>query len=62
MGTGEVQLQLLNTLGQVVLKRTLQPRAGTVREQLDLTHLPTGVYSVRVFTKQGTVVKRLVRE
>lgn len=61
-GTGEIQLQLLNTLGQVVLKRTVQPRAGIVHEQLDLTHLPTGVYSVRLFTKQGIVVKRLVRE
>ncbi|WP_375437617.1 T9SS type A sorting domain-containing protein [uncultured Hymenobacter sp.] len=61
-GTGDVQVQLLNTLGQVMLKRTVQPRAGTVREQLDLTHLPTGVYSVCVFTNQGTIVKRLVRE
>jgi hypothetical protein len=57
-----VQLELLNTLGQVVLKRSAQPRAGILREQLDLTGLAAGVYSVRVFTPQGTVVKRLVRE
>jgi hypothetical protein len=62
MGTNSVQLELLNTLGQVVLKRSAQPRAGILREQLDLTGLAAGVYSVRVFTPQGTVVKRLVRE
>jgi len=53
---------VLNTLGQVVLKRSAQPRAGILREQLDLTSLAAGVYSVRVFTPQGTVVKRLTRE
>jgi hypothetical protein len=62
MGANSVQLELLNTLSQVVLKRSAQPRAGILREQLDLTGLATGVYSVRVFTPQGTVVKRLVRE
>ncbi len=61
-GSGDVQLQLLNALGQVVLERRTQARAGIVREQLDLTYLATGVYSVRVVTAQGTVVKRLTRE
>ncbi|MFD1872105.1 T9SS type A sorting domain-containing protein [Hymenobacter bucti] len=58
----EVRLELLNALGQVVLRRTAQPRAGILREQLDLTGLAAGVYSVRVFAPQGTVVKRLTRE
>ena len=61
-GAAPVQLELLNTLGQVVLKRSAQPRAGILREEFDLTGLAAGVYSVRVFTPQGTVVKRLVRE
>jgi hypothetical protein len=61
-GTGPVQLDVLNALGQVVLKRSAQPRAGILREQFDLTQLAVGVYSVRVLTPQGTVVKRLVRE
>jgi hypothetical protein len=61
-GTGSVQLEVLNTLGQVVLKRSAQPRAGILREELDLTNLAAGVYSVRVHTAQGTVVKRLTRE
>jgi hypothetical protein len=60
--SGSVQLEVLNTLGQVVLRRDVQPRAGLVREQLDLRSVASGVYSVRVFTPQGTVVKRLVRE
>jgi hypothetical protein len=61
-GTGSVQLEVLNTLGQVVLKRSAQPRAGILREELDLTNLASGMYSVRVLTAQGTVVKRLTRE
>ncbi len=61
-GPAPVQLELLNTLGQVVLKRSAQPRAGILREEFDLTNLASGVYSVRVLTAQGTVVKRLTRE
>lgn len=61
-GAAEVQLELLNALGQVVQQRRARPRAGILREQLDLTELATGVYSVRISTAQGTVVKRLVRE
>ncbi|RZK62745.1 MAG: T9SS type A sorting domain-containing protein, partial [Hymenobacter sp.] len=61
-GPAPVQLALLNTLGQVVLKRSAQPRAGILREELDLTNLATGVYSVRVLTAQGAVVKLLTRE
>ncbi|TVT38430.1 T9SS type A sorting domain-containing protein [Hymenobacter setariae] len=61
-GAGSVQVELINTLGQVVLKRSAQPRAGILREQFDLTGLAAGMYSVLVFTPQGTVVKRLTRE
>lgn len=58
-GTAPVQLELLNTLGQVMLKRSAPPRAGILREEFDLTNLATGVYSVRVRTSQSTVAKRL---
>ncbi|MDO7845128.1 T9SS type A sorting domain-containing protein [Hymenobacter sp. M29] len=58
-GTGAVQLEVLNALGQVLLKRSAQPRAGILREQLDLTGLATGVYSVRIFTAQGVLTRKL---
>ena len=67
---GEVQLSLpttlqsetlkaevLNALGQTVLTRTLP--AGALRT-LPLTGLPTGVYTVRIASSQGSISKRLI--
>jgi hypothetical protein len=67
---GEVQLSLpttlqsetlkaevLNALGQTVLTRTLP--AGALRT-LPLTGLPTGVYTVRIASNQGSISKRLI--
>ncbi|GAA3988196.1 T9SS type A sorting domain-containing protein [Hymenobacter antarcticus] len=59
---GGVPLDVLNTLGQPVLQRTSRPGAGLLSETLDLRGLPAGVYSVRLHTAEGTVVKRLVKE
>lgn len=61
-GPDEVRVELLNTLGQVVFNRGVLPRAGAVRLRLDLARLPAGVYSVRLSTKQGSAVKRLMHE
>ena len=57
-----MQLDVLNTLGQAVLQRTTRPGPGLLSEPLDLRGLPAGVYSVRLHTPEGTVVKRLVKE
>ena len=59
---GGVRVDVLNTLGQLLLQRTAWPGAGLVSETLDLRGLPAGVYSVRLHTPEGTVVKRLVKE
>ena len=59
---GGVQVDVLNTLGQSLLQRTTRPGAGLVSETLDLRGLPAGVYSVRLHTPEGTIVKRLVKE
>ncbi|UOQ54974.1 T9SS type A sorting domain-containing protein [Hymenobacter cellulosivorans] len=57
-----VQVELLNPLGQIVRKFALQPQAGVIREELNLSGLPAGVYSVRLLTADGTAIKRLVKE
>ena len=51
-----------NTLDQLLLQRTARPGPGLVSETLDLRGLPAGVYSVRLHTPEGTIVKRLVKE
>ena len=59
---GGVRVDVFNTLGQLLLQRTARPGAGLVSETLDLRGLPAGVYSVRLHTPEGTIVKRLVKE
>jgi len=57
--TQAFQLQLQNTLGQVVLEQTLPGKLAT---ELALPQLPAGVYNVRLTTSEGTVTKRLLLE
>lgn len=57
-----VAVDVVNTLGQVVLRTTAPPRQGTLAQTIDLSQLPSGIYSVRVHAQEGTVVKRLVKE
>ncbi|WP_159437438.1 T9SS type A sorting domain-containing protein [Hymenobacter daecheongensis] len=57
-----VQITVHNTLGQAVQELSGRPRRGVLRQQLDMSKLPVGVYSMRVRAAEGTVVKRLVRE
>ena len=59
---GPVQVELVNVLGQTVQTLPVRPHQGLISQVLDLRELPVGVYTVRVHTPEGTVVKRLVRE
>jgi hypothetical protein len=58
-GTGSSTVQLLNSLGQVVLTRTLAA-GGPDSIELPLVGLSAGIYVVRVTTAAGLVAKRLV--
>ncbi|TGE14824.1 T9SS type A sorting domain-containing protein [Hymenobacter elongatus] len=55
--TGEVR----NALGQLVQQFTARPQAGQLSTQLDLSSLQAGVYTVRLQTSAGSIVKRVVR-
>jgi len=59
---GAVQVDVVNTMGQVVLKTSATAVRGTLAQVLDLSSLPTGVYSVRLHAQEGTVVKRIVKQ
>ncbi len=59
-GATEVQVTLLNQLGQVVRQQTAPlPLSGTLLH-LALRNLATGVYAVRLQANGATVVRRLV--
>ncbi len=58
-GTGTSTVQLLNTLGQAVLTRTVAP-GGADAIELPLAGLAAGIYTVRATTAAGLVAKRLV--
>ncbi|TGE20266.1 T9SS type A sorting domain-containing protein [Hymenobacter aquaticus] len=55
--TGEVR----NALGQLVQHFSVQPQAGKLSTRLDVSNLPSGVYTVRLQTAEGAIVKRVVR-
>ncbi|UOQ97259.1 T9SS type A sorting domain-containing protein [Hymenobacter sp. 5317J-9] len=59
---GPVQVEVVNVLGQTVRQLSTRPKQGFLSETIDLNGLATGVYTVRIHTQEGTVVKRLVKE
>ncbi len=52
------KIEILNGYGQLVL--TKQPEQA--QATLSLSHLPEGLYFVRIYTADGIVVKRIVKE
>ena len=58
-GNSASTVQLLNTLGQVVLTKTVAPGSGLTVE-LPLAGIAAGIYTVRATTEAGLVAKRLV--
>ncbi|GAB2957354.1 hypothetical protein GCM10027048_24840 [Hymenobacter coalescens] len=57
-----INVELISNVGQVVRTFELQPKRGALHETLDLSSVPSGVYSLRLNTSEGTVVKRFVRQ
>jgi hypothetical protein len=57
-GTSASTIQLLNTLGQVVLTKTLAA-GGAPTVELSLNGIAPGIYTVRASTEAGLVAKRL---
>ncbi|GAB3838289.1 hypothetical protein GCM10028821_39700 [Hymenobacter jeollabukensis] len=60
--TGTVRAEVLNTVGQVVRTLSLPVRQGVITQELNLRELPTGVYTLRLHSNGGTVVRRLVKD
>lgn len=60
-GTAEATGEVRNALGQLVQQFTARPQQGQLRAQLDLSNLKAGIYTVRLQTSAGSLVKRVVR-
>ena len=56
------RLVLCNALGQAVHTALAPVRGGALSATLDVGDLPPGVYALRVTTREGTALHRLVRE
>ena len=56
------QLAVLDALGRVVRAETLPATAGTATHALDLSHMASGVYLLRLTNADGVETRRLVRE
>ncbi|KAA9332144.1 T9SS type A sorting domain-containing protein [Hymenobacter busanensis] len=59
---GPVPAEVLNTVGQVVATLALRPQQGTIRQELNLAGLTNGLYTVRLHTADGTLVRRVVKQ
>lgn len=55
---GMQSVQLINLMGQVIYTQ----KASASNVELDLQHVPSGVYFVRINTAHGSIVKKLVRK
>ncbi|WP_246168942.1 T9SS type A sorting domain-containing protein [Rudanella paleaurantiibacter] len=58
---GEVQLQVVNLLGQVVAEKAVRARTGVNKHLLKLNQLPIGIYIVQVSNGQGRAETRLIK-
>ncbi|MBJ6145063.1 endo-1,4-beta-xylanase [Hymenobacter sp. BT559] len=61
LGQQAIEAQVLNALGQPVFHQTLAPSATATRP-LALPVLAPGIYTVRLQTNAGTIIKRLTIE
>ncbi|MCB2378951.1 T9SS type A sorting domain-containing protein [Hymenobacter sp. BT635] len=57
-----VPVEILNTLGQVVKRGEAQVQQGRLTATLEVGTLAAGVYTVRLLTPQGVVLRQLVRQ
>ena len=60
---GMYRVELLNSAGQVVLRRNIQHAGGSLSQKLDLERkLPAGIYQLRITGKESrTVIKLLTK-
>ena len=60
---GMYRLELVNSAGQVVLRRNIQHAGGSLNQKLDLERrLPAGVYQLRITGKDTRTIIKLLNK
>ena len=58
----ELELELLNVIGQAVYKESLGKVSGVYQKQLDLKALAKGIYTLQLISEEGTVTRKIILE
>lgn len=58
----EMELELLNVIGQLVYKEGLGKVSGAYQKQLDLNNLAKGIYTLQLTSEEGTTTRKLMIE
>ena len=58
--TAEVSLEFFDIVGNRIQTRTLGTQTGVVNERVDLSHLPKGVYLVKVHVDDLALTRRII--
>jgi hypothetical protein len=61
-GTSKVQVNVLNTVGQIVKTTEAQGQIGTNSINLDLSGLASGIYLVNIKADNASATKKLIIE
>ena len=56
----ELNIELSNIAGQIVVTRKIAEFNGTAKEDIDVNELTEGVYFVKVYTNEATTTVRVV--
>jgi len=58
---GEVSISILNVTGLTQYQTTINKMSGEHLETLDISHMASGIYLVKITTTEGNIVKRVVK-
>ncbi|MBW8051597.1 MAG: T9SS type A sorting domain-containing protein [Cytophagales bacterium] len=57
-----LELKIVNNLGQVLFRENLKQFKGIYEKQLDLNKYPAGIYNLQLISKKGVINKQIIIE
>lgn len=58
----EVNVEVINSLGQVILKEVKLVRNGELKSSINLSEFSNGMYHLRLYTSSGSLVKNITKQ
>lgn len=62
MEGGQVEIELTDVMGRSLMRESQEAQAGYFRQEIDLHHLPAGIYWARVMIGKRVWVKEVIKE